>query len=208
MANNDFFSKIKTEAQSLLANTVEEENLEENNQESNDVVPVAPSGDYRKIHTFLHPKTRKANDAELAMDSLSKTITLAMSEANISTIDPDIFGPIVSLTGALPKGFKLYNPDFLDQHFLVLEKSNRSAYVQQLIIDAYEKSDSETIALPYILKTSLSIQVLGNVRNVDVKYLLFSEEEILNVALPFISDFHIASDGNELFLIIDVIREE
>jgi len=201
---NSFLDKIKAEAAGTAIETME--TIEEPIVAEEKAVAPKPEGTGKCLHTFVPPKSPRMNEIDASMESLAKAIILAMSEANISTIEPDIFGPLIAFGGVIPKGFSLYNPSYLDSHYLVLNKSNRGHTVHSIIEEAYHATEAEVIALPLIQETKLVVPVYGNMKSMNAKYLLFSEEEIYNISLPYVKEVRVETDGHERFFMIDVVR--
>ena len=234
--NADFFQKIKDENARKKDNTGISVVTEENNEaaetgltedfakiaagfgiptdinfknQSASATPAAVAhglNTSKVLHKFIPPQQKKLSEMEIAVNAMARAIIIAMSEANISTIAPDIFGPIVALSGITPCGFKTCSSKYLDGHYFVLEHSNRIALVHKIIEEAYSASDSAAIALPLVQTAQLSITVLGNIKKAEVKYLLFSEEEIYQISLPYVKEVRVETDGNEKFFVIDVMR--
>ena len=197
--------------------------LDKVRRENSAIVPEAPSveieasankslsvgvelGQQKSLHVFKKPTRRKVSAMEAAVEALSRAVILAMSEVNISTISPDIFGPIVSLTGTELAGFTVYNPEYLDSYFFVLKHSNRIGTVHKIIDDAYHSTDKTTLAIQYIQKTTLTLNVIGNQKDMEVEYLIFSEDEIHQISLPYVKEIRVETDGHVYFLMIDVER--
>ena len=210
MDSNIFMDKIRAEAEKVNVNMLENQEAQDIFKAKNDFTGFNMNAEIKENNTCLHifkpPKNQKKDEMETAMDAIANSIILAMSEANISTIDLDILGPIVSFSGLTPKGFLLFNPEYLDRHFYVLEHSNRIYTVHRIIEEKYNETDSTVIALPLIHKTDLYISVLGNRKKVEAEYLLFSEEEIFNISLPYVKEVRIDTDGYKYFYMIEVTR--
>ena len=212
---NDFLNKIRAEAEKngfdidaeeLLNDEGTEDEIYTGIEDTEPVPEIPVNKTIEALHTFTPPAKPKLSGIDIAVEAMAEAIIVAMSEADISTIDPDIFGQLVSFSEKPPTGFKLYNPKFLKNSYFVLEHSNRIAKVHKIIEDAYSKTNEETIALPMLQKTKLTLTVLGKTKEVDVNHLLFSEEEIFKISLPYVAGIWAGTDGHDLFCMIDVTR--
>lgn len=221
--SKNFLDKIKTEndgGASIDVLTSKSDNLTVSNEEvledisqpkggrlSTEALEQTPCDGKRKIiHTFKKPKIGKMSDMESAMYSMSKAFTHAMSEGDISTISPGVFGPLVSLSGYTPVGFKRYKPEYLPSSWFVLEHSNRISSVSKIINEVYKSTDSNSIAFPLIRKKTLDICIDGSKQTLEVEYLVFSEDEINRITLPYVKGITVETDGNTIFIVLEVSR--